>query len=99
MSLKSIPADVHDGMRPFLQTSQCFIVCLRFWQSHVNLSLPKMAHRPKFLDGYGGEACERITILNKRSAKQWAGSGLAIVVGGALVFAMLTQIKKNKQPV
>ncbi|TRY76519.1 hypothetical protein TCAL_10941 [Tigriopus californicus] len=53
--------------------------------------------RPQFFDGYGGEACEKITKLNRRSFAQWIGSAVAVVAGGGAVFAMLWYIKGQKK--
>lgn len=53
--------------------------------------------RPQFFDGYGGEACEKITKLNRRSFAQWIGSAVAVVAGGGLVFGMLWYLKGPKR--
>ena len=49
--------------------------------------------KPKYLDGYGGEACERITKLQLRSTAHWVRSALAITLSGVTVFGLLLLLK------
>ena len=55
-----------------------------------------MRKKPAYYDGYGGEGCEKITILNKRSQFQRLNNALAIALSGLAVFAMLVTVKGTR---
>lgn len=52
--------------------------------------------KPAYFDGYGGEGCEKITILNKRTQFQRLNNAVAIAVSGLVVFALLVTVKGSK---
>ena len=49
-----------------------------------------------YFDGYGGEACERITVLNKRTQLGWLRTAALITASGVAVFGALILIKGGK---
>jgi hypothetical protein len=46
-----------------------------------------------YFDGYGGEGCEKITKLNKRSGLQRLANAAVIAAGGLAFFALLVATK------
>ncbi len=55
--------------------------------------------KTKVLDGYGGEGCERITLLASRTGRQWFLGYAAVIIGASTFCALLLKLKKPKKAV
>ena len=64
---------------------------------------PKIPERPYFSatipagEGYGGEGCEKVTNLMKRTNIQWVGHFAALAASGIMVFGAIHYLKGGKK--
>eukprot|EP00088_Acartia_fossae_P053859 TRINITY_DN6150_c0_g1_i3.p1 TRINITY_DN6150_c0_g1~~TRINITY_DN6150_c0_g1_i3.p1 ORF type:complete len:160 (+),score=34.14 TRINITY_DN6150_c0_g1_i3:185-664(+) len=74
---------------------------MKFW-SNDDAPVIRPLHRPvevysaqptRALDGYGGQACEKVTALKLRNNLQWMKHACALAAGGALVFSGICYCK------